>query len=82
MTAIICKLTNDIATPDEVRQTRMFLGMTQDEMGRRMGVGYHSVYRWEAGMRPMNADNTALLRRLKAQKIERTIQAGRKAATA
>ena len=38
-------------TGDELKQLRMKLGMTQDELGQRLGVARVTVARWEIGLR-------------------------------
>jgi transcriptional regulator with XRE-family HTH domain len=36
---------------DELKQLRTRLGMTQDELGQRLGVARVTVARWEIGLR-------------------------------
>ena len=38
-------------TGDELKQLRTRLGMTQDELGQRLGVARVTVARWEIGLR-------------------------------
>jgi len=38
-------------TGDEFKQLRTRLGMTQDELGQRLGVARVTVARWEIGLR-------------------------------
>jgi transcriptional regulator with XRE-family HTH domain len=38
-------------TGDELRQVRLQLGLTQDELGQRLGVARVTVARWEIGLR-------------------------------
>jgi DNA-binding transcriptional regulator YiaG len=38
-------------TGDELKQLRTSLGMTQDELGQRLGVARVTVARWEIGLR-------------------------------
>ena len=38
-------------TGDELKQLRTRLGLTQDELGQRLGVARVTVARWEIGLR-------------------------------
>ena len=38
-------------TSDELKQLRTRLGMTQEELGQRLGVARVTVARWEIGLR-------------------------------
>ena len=38
-------------TGDELKQLRTRLGMTQEELGQRLGVARVTVARWEIGLR-------------------------------
>ena len=38
-------------TGDELKELRTRLGMTQDELGQRLGVARVTVARWEIGLR-------------------------------
>ena len=38
-------------TGDELKQLRMRLGLTQEELGQRLGVARVTVARWEIGLR-------------------------------
>ena len=38
-------------TGDELRQVRLRLGLTQDELRQRLGVARVTVARWEIGLR-------------------------------
>lgn len=53
-----------IATPDEVRSLRTQMKVTQEQLGRDMGVTEFTVWRWENGKRPMTQGMTILLRKL------------------
>lgn len=38
-------------TPDDFRAARMKLGLSQQQLGARMGVGKRTIYHWEFGSR-------------------------------
>lgn len=37
-------------TPDEIRQLREDLGLSQSQMGKKLGTHYRTVGRWELGL--------------------------------
>jgi DNA-binding transcriptional regulator YiaG len=61
----------DKPTPGMIRSLREAMGLTQAELGERLGVTNITVYRWEAGM---VAPNAAAVKRL--EKLRR--DAGRR----
>jgi transcriptional regulator with XRE-family HTH domain len=48
---------------ERIRDRRLELGLSQEEAGRRLGVGRGTVYRWERGACRPPADRHAALRR-------------------
>lgn len=50
-------------TPDEVRSARQAAGISQAELGRRLGVSAVAVHRWEKGTRTPSADTVRRIRR-------------------
>lgn len=47
---------------ERIRETRLRLGMSQDEAGRLFGVSRAVVYRWERGSLPVSASKLAAIR--------------------
>jgi len=52
-------------TPGMIRSLREALGLTQAELGKRLGVTNISVYRWEAGMLHPNPDAVKQLEKMR-----------------
>lgn len=50
--------------PNEIRQVRKTLGITQRELAERIGVTLNTVGRWECGARVCNGTAATLLRQL------------------
>ena len=40
-------------TPDELKEVRSRLGLTQTQLANELGVTLNAVQRWEAGERPI-----------------------------
>lgn len=43
-----------VATNDEIRQIRTFMGLTQAEAADMVGVSHFTWWRWEADKRPIS----------------------------
>ncbi len=54
-------------TPEEFRELRQRLGLSQEKMARRLDVGLNSVQRWEGGTRKISGPVAILMRMLVAQ---------------
>lgn len=52
--------------PEEVREARRVLGMTQQALADRLGVTINAVQRWEAGTRPPSGPVIVAIRLLVA----------------
>lgn len=53
-------------TPDEIKFLRKYLGLSGEDLARRMGVSPETVSRWENGHRNMSESNERLLRLIAA----------------
>lgn len=51
-------------TPDEIKEARDALGLTQAELAARMGVTVDAVRAWEADRRPLQGAALVLLKTL------------------
>ncbi len=51
-------------TPDEIRDLRLRLGLSQEALARRMGVSMNTVARWEGGSRRPSGPAILLLQRM------------------
>lgn len=60
-----------LLTPMEIRALRVQLGLTQEELERRIRAGKKSVVRWESGRVRQSRANDALLRQLVALRSAR-----------
>jgi DNA-binding transcriptional regulator YiaG len=45
---VVLKMSND-CTPTFIKEMRLKLGMTQEELAQKLGVSFTSVNRWENG---------------------------------
>lgn len=50
--------------PEQIKQARKSLGLTQAKMAAVMGIGTRKLERWEGGHSPISAEGGALLRLL------------------
>ena len=50
--------------PEEFRELRKRLGLSQEKMARRLDVGLNSVQRWEGGSRKVSGPVAILMRML------------------
>ena len=62
-------------TPDELKETRSRLGLTQTQLAQELGVTLNAVQRWEAGERPIRR-----VTELALETLERRRRGKRKAA--
>jgi HTH-type transcriptional regulator/antitoxin MqsA len=60
-----------LMTPDQIRQARKRLGLTQSKFAEVLGVHPVTVRKWEAGMLGMSATTEKLIRLLVSQRKER-----------
>lgn len=44
-----------ILAPEQLREMRAMLGMTQAQLGAELDVNEHTVTRWEAGLTPIGS---------------------------
>ena len=51
-------------TPDQIKQARQQLGLTQAAMAAKMGIIQRKWERWEGGHSPISAEGATLLRLL------------------
>ena len=51
-------------TPDQIKQARQSLGLTQAAMAAKMGIILRKWERWEGGHSPISAEGATLLRLL------------------
>ena len=51
-------------TPEQIKQARQQLGLTQAAMAKAMGIGTRKWERWEGGHSPISAEGATLLRLL------------------
>ena len=51
-------------TPDQIKQARQQLGLTQAAMAEKMGIIQRKWERWEGGHSPISAEGATLLRLL------------------
>lgn len=51
-------------TPDQIKQARQSLGLTQAAMAAKMGIIQRKWERWEGGHSPISAEGATLLRLL------------------
>ena len=54
-------------TGDELKQLRTRLGLTQDELGQRLGVARVTVARWELGLRQISEPMARLIQYLQKE---------------
>lgn len=52
--------------PKDILALRQTLRLTQEELGRKLGVTQYTVCRWEKGVHPINLKNLRKLERLAA----------------
>ena len=62
-------------TPEELKEVRTRLGMTQSQLAHELGVTLNAVQRWEAGERPIRR-----VTELALETLERRRRGKRKAA--
>lgn len=48
--------------PDELRNLRLGVGLTQQQLGEAIGVSVRTVRRWEAGRAPISRPNEIAIR--------------------
>ena len=53
-----------MVTPDQIKQARQSLGLTQAAMAAKMGIILRKWERWEGGHSPISAEGATLLRLL------------------
>ena len=51
-------------TPEQIKQARQSLGLTQAAMAAKMGIILRKWERWEGGHSPISAEGATLLRLL------------------
>lgn len=51
-------------TPEQIKQARQQLGLTQAAMAKAMGIGTRKWERWEGGHSPISDEGATLLRLL------------------
>ena len=51
-------------TPEQIKQARQSLGLTQAAMAAKMGIILRKWERWEGGHSPISAEGVTLLRLL------------------
>lgn len=51
-------------TPEQIKQARQSLGLTQAAMAAKMGIIQRKWERWEGGHSPISAEGATLLRLL------------------
>lgn len=51
-------------TPQQIKQARQKLGLSQVAMAKEMGILPRKLERWEAGTSPISAEGATLLRLL------------------
>ncbi|MCI0408898.1 MAG: helix-turn-helix domain-containing protein [Acidobacteria bacterium] len=54
-------------TPTDLKRIRRQLGLTQEELARRLGVHAVTVARWEADMRGIPEPTARLIRMIRAE---------------
>lgn len=59
-------------TPNEIKQARKEMGMTQAKLATFMGIGTRKIERWEAGHNPISSEGATLLRMLLEQHRQAT----------
>lgn len=48
-------------TPEQIKQARRELGLTQAAMAKAMGIGTRKLERWEAGHSPISPEGARLV---------------------
>ena len=54
-------------TPDQIKQARQQLGLTQAAMAKAMGIGARKWERWEGGHSPISPEGARLVEMLLKQ---------------
>ena len=55
-------------TPDELKEVRSRLGLTQTQLANELGVTLNAVQRWEAGDRPIRRVTELALKTLERRR--------------
>jgi len=54
-------------TPDQLKQLRHSLGLTQEQMAERIGVSLHGYRKWEQGQRQVKGAALKMIEMIKGE---------------